>query len=64
MSSKFVSMALFLSSKNVARGPPKDGSRPARGESYLELVCVPRWNASSLTFSVRSICVKVCAIEA
>ena len=34
-----------------------------RGKSDLGLVCVPRWNASSLTFSVRSMCVKVRAIE-
>jgi len=47
----------------IAVHPDLSGLSPYRSESYLELVCVPRWNASSLTFSVRSICVNVRAIE-
>ncbi len=34
-----------------------------RHQPDVKLVTVPRWNASSLTFSVRSMCAKACAIE-
>jgi len=39
------------------------GPSTYRSESALELVCVARWKESSLTVSVRSICVKVRVIE-
>ena len=42
---------------------PARDHRNYRGEYDLELVCAPRWIASSLTVSVRSICVKVRVIE-
>jgi hypothetical protein len=57
-------MISFLPCARPAAGRLEAGALSTyRGEYDLEVVCAPRWTASSSTFSVRSIWVKVRVIE-